>query len=89
MTGFACNKENNRDELTPSKKGPKTKAQTLVEQADSIAKISDNYARSREAQESLIKHQTDLVQLQKLKQGLELGLLSQEEFNARARALLL
>ena len=81
------NKENAQD--AQLKKGQKTKAQTLAEQAESISKISENYSESRTSQELLLKHQTDLVQLEKLKQALSLNLLSQEQFNERAKALLL
>jgi hypothetical protein len=88
---LASNKENAEPVATspsPSKK-IKTKAQTLSEQASSISKISDRYEESTKAQQALIKHQTDLVQPEKLKQALNLGLLMKEQFDRKARAILL
>lgn len=65
-----------------------TKAQMLNTQANSIASLSANYSAIHDIQSELLRHKSDLTKLEKLKQGLALGLLTQQEFKAKAKILL-
>lgn len=58
MNSISNKEHESQNGSTPSaliKKSPKPKAQTLIQQADSIDTISENYAQSRQTQEDLMK----------------------------------
>jgi hypothetical protein len=69
--------------------GHRTKAQILDQQASSIATLSNDFEKIRESQEQLLKTRADLARVNKLKKALNLGLIAQEEFNEKVKAIIL
>lgn len=67
----------------------RTKAQLLGTQVDSVQKISEDLNRTSQKRDLLIDAKLSQVRFAKLQQAFEIGLISKQEFDAKARVLLL
>jgi hypothetical protein len=75
----------------PESKKPavRTKAQMLETQVDSVKKISDDLNRTNQKRDLLIDAKLSQVKFAKLQHAFSIGLISKEEFDLKARVLLL
>jgi cell division septum initiation protein DivIVA len=68
---------------------PRSKAQLLEKQVDSIARISEDLNGNNKKREALLDLKLSDAKVKNLKIALEFGLISQDEFESKAKALLL
>jgi len=73
----------------PSTSARLTKAQLLEQQSHSIVKISENVDQATKFKQRLFEAKAAKQEVENLKEALRLGLLSQDDFDERARTLLL
>jgi len=76
-------------EPDPKKPTIRTKAQMLETQVDSVKKISEDLNRTNSKRDLLIEAKLSQVRFAKLQQAFSIGLITKEEFDHKARALLL
>ena len=77
---------NNQDTKKPV---IRTKAQLLGTQVDSVQKISEDLNRTSQKRDLLINAKLSQVRFAKLQQAFGIGLISKQEFDQKARVLLL